>query len=160
MEPSGGVGQALRCIKTYKSRKTMHKVAMTGVRLIGPQMNDYYVYEHWRTDTNTCFYVGKGRAKRAYDMKKRSYFHRMVQVRSSMTVQVKFIAEGLSETESSKIESERVGFWRKQRVKLVNVAESAVENNTYESYVDEMLDENERKLDDRSKTSSTKPKTT
>jgi hypothetical protein len=138
----------------------MYKVAMTGVRLIGPQMNDYYVYEHWRTDTNTCFYVGKGRAKRAYDMKKRSYFHRMVQVRSSMTVQVKFIAEGLSETESSKIESERVGFWRKQRVKLVNAAESAVENNTYESYVDEMLDENERKLDDRSKTSSTKPKTT
>jgi hypothetical protein len=138
----------------------MYKVAMTGAPLIRPQMNDYYVYEHWRTDTNTCFYVGKGRAKRAYDMKKRSFFHRMVQVRSSMTVKVKFIAQGLSETESSKIESERVGFWRKQRVKLVNAAENAVANNTYESYVDEMLDENERNLDDAYQTSRTKPKTT
>jgi hypothetical protein len=137
----------------------MYKVAMTGARLIGPQMDDYYVYEHWRTDTNTCFYVGKGRAKRAYDMKNRSFFHRMVQVRSSMTVKVKFVAQGLSEIESSKIESKRVGFWRKQRVKLVNIAENAVENNTYESYLDEMLDENERKLDGAHRTSRTKPKT-
>lgn len=125
-----------------------------------PQTDDYYVYEHWRTDTNTCFYVGKGRAKRAYDMKNRSFFHRMVQVRSSMTVKVKFVAQGLSEIESSKIESERVGFWRKQRVKLVNIAESAVEHNTYEFYVDEILDENERNLDDAYQTSRTKPKTT
>jgi hypothetical protein len=73
---------------------------------------------------------------------------------------VKFIAQGLSEIESSKIESERVDFWRKQRVKLVNIAEDAVENNTYESYVDEMLDENERKLDDAHRTSRTKPKIT
>jgi hypothetical protein len=43
---------------------------------------------------------------------------------------------------------------------LVNIAESAVENNTFESYVDEMLDENERKLVDAYQTSRTKPKTT
>ena len=60
---------------------------------------------------------------------------------------------------SSKMKSERVGFWRKQRVKLVNVAENAVENNTYKSYLDEMLDENERKLDRAHRTSRTKLKT-
>ena len=27
---------------------------------------NYYVYEHWRLDTDTCFYVGKGSGNRAY----------------------------------------------------------------------------------------------
>lgn len=35
-------------------------------------MNNFYVYEHWRPDTGVCFYVGKGKEKRAWDMKRRA----------------------------------------------------------------------------------------
>lgn len=29
----------------------------------------FYTYEHWRPDLNKCFYVGKGRGSRAWDMR-------------------------------------------------------------------------------------------
>jgi len=35
--------------------------------------NGFYVYEHWRSDTGACFYVGKGRGdgcrKTAYNLR-------------------------------------------------------------------------------------------
>ena len=32
-----------------------------------PLADIFYVYEHWRPDKNVCFYVGKGKGKRAVD---------------------------------------------------------------------------------------------
>ena len=33
---------------------------------------EFYVYEYWRLDNNTCFYVGKGKGNRYIDMNYRS----------------------------------------------------------------------------------------
>jgi hypothetical protein len=39
----------------------------------------HYVYEYWTPDTNECFYVGKGIAGRAENMKNRNFkFHLVV----------------------------------------------------------------------------------
>ena len=64
-------------------------------------MNDYYVYEHIRLDNNTCFYVGKGRGKRAYQ-KKRNEFHDRVANKCGMKVQI--VKQGLSELEAYELE--------------------------------------------------------
>ena len=34
----------------------------------------FYVYEYWRLDNNTCFYVGKGKGSRYLSLKGRSKF--------------------------------------------------------------------------------------
>ena len=41
--------------------------------------NIFYVYEHVRPDTGVCFYVGKGKGKRAWNMKDRNAHHRAIQ---------------------------------------------------------------------------------
>ena len=41
-------------------------------------MKDYYVYEYWRLDNNTCFYVGKGKNNRCFDINDRSNFFKRI----------------------------------------------------------------------------------
>jgi hypothetical protein len=84
-----------------------------------------YVYEHWRPDKNACFYVGKGTYhKRAYDMRNRSRWHKAVTSKLTalgLCVDVRLIAEGLSETDAFKTERETIARWREVGAALVNI---------------------------------------
>ena len=55
----------------------------------------FYVYEHWRTDRDECFYVGKGHGRRAYDMKRRNKYHQAIVskiLRTGFAVEIKIVA--------------------------------------------------------------------
>lgn len=83
----------------------------------------FYVYEHWRTDRDECFYVGKGRAGRAYRMSNRNKFHQAVYSkvsREGFAVEVRIVASGLSEDAAFVLEVERISFWRSAGADLAN----------------------------------------
>ena len=74
----------------------------------------FYVYEHWRPDTSTCFYVGKGKDKRAWDLKNMRNRH-FIAVVSKLTalglaIDVRLIAQDLSEDDALALEIERIAF--------------------------------------------------
>jgi hypothetical protein len=89
---------------------------------------DYLVYEHWRTDTNTCFYVGKSNARkrRATNMSMRSDYHKRVvaKVREvGHDIVVKIVEQNLPEESSFAFEKMRIAYWRSLGVELVNFTE-------------------------------------
>ncbi len=90
-------------------------------------MNDNisYVYEHWRPDRDECFYVGKGSGSRANDMKRsRNRHHKAISAKLSrlgMCVEVRMIANGLTEDEAFALEIERIAFWRADGADLANI---------------------------------------
>lgn len=88
-------------------------------------MNDFYVYEHWRPDKDTCFWVGKGRGRRAYSFKRSSRYNRVIAKlsRLGMCAEVRLVAESLSESEALRIEVERIAFWRYFGPNLCNVTD-------------------------------------
>jgi len=86
----------------------------------------FYVYEHWRLDRDECFYVGKGRAGRAYSMKGRNRHHKAIVAKLSRigsALEVRMVATGLSEADAFALEIERISFWREAGVDLANVTD-------------------------------------
>jgi hypothetical protein len=78
-------------------------------------MNVFYVYEHWRPDTGVCFYVGKGKDKRAWDMKSMRNCHHMA-IASKLTslgmcVDVRIVIDKLSETTAFNLEIDRIALY-------------------------------------------------
>ena len=69
------------------------------------ESREFYVYEHIRIDNNTCFYVGKGKGNRAYNLD-RGNFHN--NVRDEHGCRVEIIKDGLTEEEAFKLETERI----------------------------------------------------
>lgn len=67
--------------------------------------NDYYVYKHIRLDNDTCFYIGKGRGKRAYTKKRNPHHDRIVEKHG---MKVEFVADGLTEDEAYELERETI----------------------------------------------------
>jgi len=88
-------------------------------------MDYFYVYEHWRLDRDECFYVGKGRGRRAYDMKRnRNRMHRFIvdkMLREGFAVEVRIVAAGLSQKEAFNLEIERISFWKSQGIDICNI---------------------------------------
>lgn len=85
--------------------------------------NIFYVYEHWRLDRDECFYVGKGKGKRAYDYGNRNKHWQAVTAkltRIGSGYEVKMVATGLSQDEAFSLEIERIAFW-KDKVDLTNI---------------------------------------
>lgn len=83
----------------------------------------YYVYEHWRLDSDTCFYVGKGSGNRAYSRARRNaHWHNIVAKleRTGSAYEVRIVASGLSEGDAFSLEVDRIAFWR-DRVDLANI---------------------------------------
>lgn len=88
--------------------------------------NIFYVYEHWRPDTNVCFYVGKGKGKRAYDARTYNPHHDRVAKkleRFGLIIDVRFVALDLYESDAFRIEKERISFWRANGVALSNMTD-------------------------------------
>lgn len=86
----------------------------------------FYVYEHWRLDRDECFYVGKGRAGRAYSMKGRNCHHKAIVAKLSRigsALEVKMVAVGLSEADAFALEIERIVFWREAGADLTNMTD-------------------------------------
>lgn len=75
----------------------------------------FYVYEHWRPDKGTCFYVGKGKNKRAWDMKGRQNRHHASIVSkltaNGLCVDVRIVASDLSEDQAFAKERELIAFY-------------------------------------------------
>lgn len=74
----------------------------------------FYVYEHWRPDTRSCFYVGKGHAGRAWSMKNRNRRHAGIQKKlaaAGLTVEVRLIAQNLIESDALSLEVARVALY-------------------------------------------------
>jgi len=85
--------------------------------------NIFYVYEHWRPDTGVCFYVGKGKNKRAYKMTDRSDHHQKIINKLSsmgMCVEIKLFVSGITEAEAFEIEKSRIAHWRSLGTSLCN----------------------------------------
>lgn len=74
-----------------------------------------------------CFYVGKGHARRAYDMRRgRNRYHKFIQEklkRLGLEVEVRIIAEGLTESEAFELECGRIAFWKADGVELCNLSD-------------------------------------
>jgi hypothetical protein len=87
----------------------------------------FYVYEHWRPDRDECFYVGKGHGARANDMRRgRNRFHKFIQLKLSRLgylVEVRLIAQGLTEEEAFTIEVERIAMWHADGADLANLTD-------------------------------------
>ena len=75
----------------------------------------FYVYEHWRTDQNRPFYVGKGKGKRAYEMAKRNIHHKNIQkkiIENNYKIEIRIIESNLSEIAAFQLEKARIQMWR------------------------------------------------
>jgi hypothetical protein len=86
---------------------------------------DYLVYEHWRSDTNTCFYVGKSNARsnRAHRFSNRSKHHNGVVAKLSATgheVIVKVVDRDLPEVSAHILERMRISTYRALGFSLAN----------------------------------------
>lgn len=69
----------------------------------------YYVYLHYRLDTNTVFYVGKGKGRRAFTKKSRNnHWNNIV---NKCGYRVEIIKEGLTEKEAFDLEIEQIKFF-------------------------------------------------
>ena len=83
----------------------------------------YYVYEHWRIDTNTCFYVGKGTGKRAWNMASRNKYHKAIQQKLAtmgLRVKVVVICDGMTDEDAKSLEILTIKKWRDLGCSLAN----------------------------------------
>lgn len=82
----------------------------------------FYVYEHWRPDTDVCFYVGKGQGRRAYWFDRPGHHGNVLRklARLGLAAEVRIVAGGLLEVEAFNLERERIAFWRSAGVRLAN----------------------------------------
>lgn len=78
-------------------------------------MNEFYVYEHWRPDKNVCFYVGKGKNKRAWDMNnmRNRHHNAVVSKLTSMglSVDVRIIVKDISNETAILLEIDRIALY-------------------------------------------------
>src|SRR5258708_14100351 len=83
----------------------------------------YYIYEHWRPDTDMCFYVGRGTGKRATWKYDRNQHHKRIVAKlaaTGMCIEVRMYACNLTLAEARVKESERIAFWRSVGMELAN----------------------------------------
>ena len=66
---------------------------------------EFYVYEHIRLDNNTCFYVGKGKGERAYDLERNDH-HNNISNRHGHAVLI--IKDNLTEEEAFELERDTI----------------------------------------------------
>lgn len=80
----------------------------------------FYVYEHIRNDTNSIFYVGKGKANRAYTTRNRNeHWHNVVNKAQGFTV--KFVVKYVDEELAYLAEEERIDQLKRLGIKLANI---------------------------------------
>lgn len=87
----------------------------------------HYVYEHWRPDTGVIFYVGKGKGRRAWEMKwGRNRWHKSIVsklIAEGLSVDIRIVHSQMSDEESIAKEIELIYYWRSLGVSLVNMTD-------------------------------------
>ena len=86
----------------------------------------FYVYEHWRPDTNECFLVGKGHDRRAYSFSGRNTRHRHIVGflrKNGLEPEVRIIFEGMVEAEALQLEIAWIALWRSQGQAVANITD-------------------------------------
>lgn len=85
-----------------------------------------YVYEHWRPDTDSCFYVGKGTKNRRTEFRrpKNKHYSNIINKLDSLglNVDVRIVKDGLSDEEAFSLEVKRIEFWKEHGVILTNIS--------------------------------------
>ena len=121
----------------------------------------YYVYEHWRPDRGECFYVGKGHGRRAHDLRRgRNKWHQFIQAKLSRlgtAIEVKIIADGLSESEAFDFEIARIAFWKNDGADLCNLS-SGGDGPSGFKHTEEWKRANNERLKNRILSSATRKK--
>jgi hypothetical protein len=111
-------------IARNKARKG-EKREFTPVREAGSSDPIFYVYEHWRPDRGECFYVGKGYGQRAHDLTRgRNRWHKFITQKLSelgLVVEVRIIADSLTERQAFDMEVARIAFWKNDGADLCNI---------------------------------------
>jgi hypothetical protein len=83
----------------------------------------YYVYGWWRTDTNVCFYVGKGCYNRAWNCHNRNHIFMKILdelYEKKLCPNVRIYKANLTSKEALKIERERMAYWAGRFITLSN----------------------------------------
>lgn len=85
----------------------------------------FYVYEHWRNDIEggACFYVGKGKGRRAFALRTRGKHHKAIQEKLAtlgLEVEIRIISQNMEEEAAYAFERERIAHWREKGAKLAN----------------------------------------
>lgn len=110
-------------INAARSLTTMH---LQDATMAKSKDTKFYVYEHWRTDTNRPFYVGKGQGARSTDMYNgRNRLHKIIQdqvATAGARIEVKMIAKQISEDDAFALEREKIAFWRSAGMELANLS--------------------------------------
>ncbi len=86
------------------------------------------------------FYVGKGHGKRANDMRRgRNRWHKAIQAKLAdigMCVEVRMVADCLTESEALAFEVDRIAMWRRLGVRLSNITDGG-DGTTGRKHTDE-----------------------
>lgn len=85
-------------------------------------MNNYYVYEWIRLDTNEPFYVGKGKDNRCYDLN-RGYNKHFNNIIKSILTAVYILNNNLSEQEAFDYECWYINYYKNLGYNLVNITD-------------------------------------
>lgn len=96
------------------------------MRTLKKDQSIFYVYEHWRPDTNECFLVGKGHGRRAYALAKRNTRHRHIVGylrKNGMEPEVRIIFKEMTEAEALSLEIAWIALWRSQGQAVANITD-------------------------------------
>lgn len=97
-------------------------------------MREFYVYEHWRSDRNEIFYIGKGTGRRGYNFKqsRNNYYKAIVSklLRIGAFVEVKIVAKRLTEQEAFDQEAEIMKRWLDAGAELANLSSGGIGGHT------------------------------
>ena len=100
-------------------------------------MSCFYVYEHWRPNTNKCFYVGKGKGKRAWDLQnmRNPHFKSVVSKLTFLgfSIDVRIIKSELSEDEALSLEIERIAMYGIDNLTNMTLGGDGMKNPTDET---------------------------
>jgi hypothetical protein len=82
----------------------------------------FYVYEHIRLDTNTVFYVGKGKGRRCFECRRRNpHWKRIVSKAGGFDVRI--VVDGIDEEFAFLAEQELIAKLKLQGVSLANMTD-------------------------------------
>jgi len=120
----------------------------------------FYVYEHWRPDKGVCFYVGKGKGRRAWDFKRmrNPHYRSIVSKLASMgmSVDVRIVISSVSCETALAVEKDRIAFYGIDNLSNMTLGGDGLSNPSPELRLKISLSQKKRfeNIDERKKLSA------